>query len=131
MSESDASPSPSSSGPAQAEQPSQITTATVAQAPAAPTVEDRSELLQRAKAFLTSPQVLQEDITAKRRFLTEKGLSDVEVEALLRETARVSCTMLSFRVLTANAAASGTCDSTAHVPPTSLVKPAQPARRHI
>lgn len=102
MSESDASSSPSSSGTAQAEQPPQTTDTTVVQAPPAPTVEDRSELLQRAKAFLTSPQVLQEDITAKRRFLTEKGLSDVEVEVLLRETVRVFCTMLSSRVLTDN-----------------------------
>ncbi|KAI9056505.1 hypothetical protein FKP32DRAFT_1763211 [Trametes sanguinea] len=47
--------------------------------------EDRSELLQRARAFLTSPQVRHEDAAAKRRFLAEKGLTEVEIEGLLHE----------------------------------------------
>ncbi|KAI1796199.1 hypothetical protein LXA43DRAFT_1090283 [Ganoderma leucocontextum] len=49
------------------------------------TATDRTELLQRARAFLTSPQVTHEDITAKRRFLTDKGLTDVEIDGLLRQ----------------------------------------------
>lgn len=51
----------------------------------APKPDDRTELLHRARAFLTSPQVQNEDVAAKRRFLVEKGLNDVEVEGLLRE----------------------------------------------
>ncbi|KAI9000836.1 hypothetical protein BD414DRAFT_526238 [Trametes punicea] len=47
--------------------------------------EDRSELLQRARAFLSSPQVRHEDLSAKRTFLAEKGLTDVEIEGLLHE----------------------------------------------
>ncbi|KAI0677359.1 hypothetical protein C8Q78DRAFT_1002404 [Trametes maxima] len=50
-----------------------------------PAPEDRSVLLQRARAFLSSPQVRHEDLVAKRRFLTEKGLTNDEVEGLLRE----------------------------------------------
>ncbi|OJT05321.1 hypothetical protein TRAPUB_3762 [Trametes pubescens] len=50
-----------------------------------PAPEDRTELLQRARAFLSSPQVRHEDLTAKRRFLGEKGLSEDEIEGLLRE----------------------------------------------
>ncbi|KAI0650553.1 hypothetical protein C8Q79DRAFT_944226 [Trametes meyenii] len=53
--------------------------------PVAPVPEDRSVLLQRARAFLNSPQVRHEDLIAKRRFLTEKGLTNDEVEGLLRE----------------------------------------------
>ena len=50
--------------------------------------EDRSELLQRARAFLNSPQVRHEDITAKRQFLVEKGLREAEIETLLHELVR-------------------------------------------
>jgi hypothetical protein len=53
--------------------------------PPAPVTEDRSELVQRARAFLTSPQVQHEDMAVKRRFLMDKGLNDAEVEALLRD----------------------------------------------
>ncbi|OCH94336.1 hypothetical protein OBBRIDRAFT_789466 [Obba rivulosa] len=46
---------------------------------------DRTGLLEKARAFLNSPQVQHEDLTAKRRFLTEKGLSQAEVDVLLQE----------------------------------------------
>ncbi|KAI0335652.1 hypothetical protein GY45DRAFT_1267998 [Cubamyces sp. BRFM 1775] len=49
------------------------------------TVDDRSELLQRARSFLNSPQVRHEDISAKRQFLVEKGLREAEIEGLLQE----------------------------------------------
>ncbi|KZT29250.1 hypothetical protein NEOLEDRAFT_1145036 [Neolentinus lepideus HHB14362 ss-1] len=53
---------------------------------AAPTdATDRSELLNRARTFLRSPQVSDEDIWAKRKFLTEKGLTEPEIDGLLRE----------------------------------------------
>ncbi|KAI0375830.1 hypothetical protein BV20DRAFT_959889 [Pilatotrama ljubarskyi] len=55
------------------------------QAQAAPAPEDRTQLLQRARAFLTSPQVRHEDLVAKRRFLEEKGLTEREIEGLLHE----------------------------------------------
>ncbi|KAG5648864.1 alpha-1,4-glucan branching enzyme [Asterophora parasitica] len=48
-------------------------------------VPDRSELLARARGFLQSPQIVQQDIMAKRSFLEEKGLNDVEIDSLLRE----------------------------------------------
>ncbi|KAH9899683.1 hypothetical protein C8Q73DRAFT_638478 [Cubamyces lactineus] len=47
--------------------------------------DDRSELLQRARAFLNSPQLRHEDISAKRQFLVEKGLREAEIEGLLHE----------------------------------------------
>ncbi|KAF9464888.1 hypothetical protein BDZ94DRAFT_1161228 [Collybia nuda] len=46
---------------------------------------ERSELLSRARTFLTSPQIQNQDIFAKRQFLLDKGLNDLEVERLLRE----------------------------------------------
>ncbi|THH07746.1 hypothetical protein EW146_g9218 [Bondarzewia mesenterica] len=48
-------------------------------------VSERTELLERARVFLTSPQVRHEDLFAKRRFLREKGLSEVEIDGLLQE----------------------------------------------
>ncbi|PCH40818.1 hypothetical protein WOLCODRAFT_162568 [Wolfiporia cocos MD-104 SS10] len=46
---------------------------------------DRTELLKKARAFLTSPQVRYEDASSKRTFLSEKGLNDLEIENLLQE----------------------------------------------
>lgn len=46
---------------------------------------DRYELLSRARTFLTSPQIQDQDVFAKRRFLVDKGLNESEVEELLRE----------------------------------------------
>ncbi|GJE84358.1 hypothetical protein PsYK624_004340 [Phanerochaete sordida] len=51
-----------------------------------PTTGDRTELLQRARTFLSSPQVAHEDAAAKRKFLVDKGLNDTEIEGLLRTT---------------------------------------------
>lgn len=47
--------------------------------------ESRAALIERAKLFLVSPQILHEDLAAKRRFLVEKGLSDDEIGGLLQE----------------------------------------------
>ncbi|KAG6830318.1 hypothetical protein H0H92_001253 [Tricholoma furcatifolium] len=49
------------------------------------TPPDRSELLSRARGFLQSPQINHQDAVAKRQFLLEKGLNEVEVDTLLRE----------------------------------------------
>ncbi|KAG5654625.1 hypothetical protein H0H81_011600 [Sphagnurus paluster] len=46
---------------------------------------DRSELISRAKTFLQSPQIQNQDIPSKRSFLVEKSLSDSEIDGLLRE----------------------------------------------
>ena len=90
MSDSQPPPTPSTSQIAPDGQPQepQSHAAGVEQGPPVPAAEDRSELLQRARSFLTSPQVLHEDLAAKRRFLLEKGLDDAEVESLLREMVR-------------------------------------------
>jgi hypothetical protein len=53
-----------------------------------PMPDDRSELLDRARHFLSSPQVMHQDYESKRRFLAEKGLSDGEVQLLLSEMVR-------------------------------------------
>lgn len=49
---------------------------------------DRTELLDKARHFLSSPQVVHQDYDSKRRFLTEKGLGDGDIELLLREIVR-------------------------------------------
>jgi hypothetical protein len=46
---------------------------------------DRSQLVSRARAFLTSPQVAHEDVPSKRAFLVAKGLAAPEIEQLLVE----------------------------------------------
>ncbi|KAF5393005.1 hypothetical protein D9757_001316 [Collybiopsis confluens] len=46
---------------------------------------DRSELISRARIFLSSPQIQNQDIFAKRAFLLEKGLNEYEIEQILRE----------------------------------------------
>ena len=48
-----------------------------------PAVGERTELLEKARAFLNSPQVRHEDYAAKRRFLAEKGLDEAEIDGLL------------------------------------------------
>ena len=56
-----------------------------------PPVEDRTTLLERARHFLASPQIQQQDDAGKRRFLSEKGLKAEEVDAVLRETVSGAC----------------------------------------
>jgi hypothetical protein len=46
--------------------------------------EQRQDLLSKAQAFLTSPQIRDQDDAAKRKFLTEKGLTPAEVDYLLQ-----------------------------------------------
>lgn len=53
-----------------------------------PPTPDRLELLVRARHFLSSPQVIDQDYESKRRFLAEKGLTDGEIQLLLREMVR-------------------------------------------
>jgi Pex14 N-terminal domain len=58
--------------------------------PTPPAVQDRTELFDRARTFLNSPQILDQDAIAKRKFLSEKGLTESEIEHLLREPVRGS-----------------------------------------
>jgi hypothetical protein len=78
------SASPSSSEP-QTPAPQTFTVNTISQP------DNRTELISRARSFLTSPQIRHEDISAKRRFLVEKGLSDAEIAGLLQELVSISC----------------------------------------
>lgn len=52
-------------------------------------VKSRANLIARARSFLASPQVRHQDLVAKRAFLVEKGLSDLEIEKLLFNIVRV------------------------------------------
>ena len=46
--------------------------------------ESRQDLLSKAQAFLSSPQIRDQDDAAKRKFLTQKGLTPAEVDYLLQ-----------------------------------------------
>jgi len=50
--------------------------------------EDRTVLLERARTFLTSPQVRSQDAAEQRIFLREKGLDENEVTQILAEVVR-------------------------------------------
>ena len=58
--------------------------------PAQTPTEDlnREHLLDRARSFLASPQVQNQDLPSKRAFLREKGLSEAETENLLHTLVR-------------------------------------------
>ncbi|KAF9058060.1 hypothetical protein BJ165DRAFT_103482 [Panaeolus papilionaceus] len=63
--------------------------APAAQTPPTPTpsvtpAENRLELLNKARAFLASPQVQHQDVAQKRRFLIEKGLNGTDIDNLLQ-----------------------------------------------
>ena len=99
---------------------------------------NRAELLDRARHFLGSPQVIHQDYESKRRFLTEKGLEDGEIQLLLSEMVRpvhvllptqkhsldMLCSEKAFAVTVASRA-------TADVPCTSPFPSARPPRRHL
>jgi len=53
--------------------------------------QDRSELLTRARLFLASPQVQNQDAFAKYTFLAEKGLNDDEIKSLLHTLVCAYC----------------------------------------
>jgi hypothetical protein len=46
---------------------------------------ERTELLSKARVFLRSPSVASQDITVRRQFLSEKGLSSDEIETVISE----------------------------------------------
>lgn len=47
--------------------------------------QDRPQLIERARAFLMSPAVQQQDMIAKRQFLLDKGLSEPEIANIFRD----------------------------------------------
>lgn len=55
----------------------------------------RDDLLSKARLFLASPSVQSQDVVAKRTFLQEKGLSEREIEELLRTLVRTMFTLHS------------------------------------
>ncbi|KAL1723438.1 hypothetical protein EV715DRAFT_286306 [Schizophyllum commune] len=91
---SESVPQPPSEPPADVTAPTIPEAATTPPPEAAQTIpqaassvaEDRTTLLERARHFLASPQIQQQDDAGKRRFLSDKGLKAEEVDAVLRET---------------------------------------------
>jgi hypothetical protein len=99
---------------------------------------DRSELLDRARLFLSSPQVTHQDYESKRRFLTEKGLADGEIRLLLREMVRPIHAFVPLRFLRpqnsclcSRKAFAVPRRSTADISCASAVPSARPSRRHL
>jgi hypothetical protein len=132
------SAAPSESEPLSTDTPPANSSSDHASSSPTPTpASNRAELLDRARHFLSSPQVIHQDYESKRRFLTEKGLEDGEIQLLLSEMVRPvhafpnpkhSMVMLrsekAFAVAVARRA-------TADVPRTSPVPSARPPRRHL
>ena len=101
-----------------------------------PPPTDRTELIQRARAFLTSPQVRHEDAVAKRRFLAEKGLTDAEIEGLLYEVVRgvsLASRLLAERWVLAPTRLATPCASAAapDISPAAALKSAIPAAERL
>ena len=86
---------------------------------------DRTELLHRARTFLTSPQVQHEDVASKRRFLVEKGLTGAEIEGLLYEVVRPAV-FLHTSVLTYHLASTSTFSPGQDIPSASTLQSAPP-----
>lgn len=87
-------PTASSSTPSSEPQAQKLSSALPAESAAITPVsqiESRAELIERARSFLVSPQIRHEHVLAKRKFLTEKGLSDAEIDGLLQELVSLSC----------------------------------------
>ncbi len=87
-------------------------------------VEDRTQLVHRARTFLTSPAVQHQDLFAKRRFLLDKGLNEPEIEGLLRELVGVY-TGRAIWSFTRPAAATITGNTAQDLPVAAAVKSAQ------
>ncbi len=80
----DAPPAAESSSTSRADSPE----STQATTSAAGENANRAEIIARARTFLTSPQIQNQDLFSKRKFLLEKGLHEPEIELLLRELVR-------------------------------------------
>ena len=96
-------------------------------------VSNRSELLDKARHFLTSHQVIHQDHESKRRFLTDKGLTDGEIQLLLREMVRrvVSSAQSFTQVVLSSQALATPTRAAPHVPRPTSVPPARPSCGHL
>jgi len=63
--------------------------------PPTTTGDDRAALLERARTFLTSPQVRAQNAAEQRAFLREKGLDEKEVTQVLAEVVRCGVVLLN------------------------------------
>ena len=61
--------------------------------------KDRSELLNKARAFLTSPQVRHDDPDTTKRFLVEKGLNEAEIHQVMNDTVSLLPMLCSQKIL--------------------------------
>lgn len=102
--------------------------------------ESRRDLLSRAQAFLTSPQIKDQGDAAKREFLTEKGLAPAEVDHLLQGIVSLSTStryaLRKFKPLTTSPflpveAVQGPQHPSSIVPAAPTVESARPTRRDI
>ena len=50
-----------------------------------PSADEHTTLVDKARAFLASPQVRGQDVLAKHKFLEEKGLNGKDIDMLLQE----------------------------------------------
>jgi len=106
--------------------------------PAESSPESRQDLLSRAQAFLTSPQIRDQDDASKRKFLTEKGLTPAEVDYLLQgivsvwapEPLRASRALTALVLLAVAAVQNPQC-SPAVVPSTSTIEFTQSPRGRV
>jgi peroxisomal membrane anchor protein 14 (PEX14) len=98
-----------------------------------PPTSDRSELLDRARHFLNSPQVIDQDNESKRRFLAGKGLTDGGIQLLLRETVRPVHIYPPFdtQCLIVRKAFAVASRATTDVSRTCTVPSARPSRRYL
>ena len=112
------------------EQPAQTNSTQTSTTSVETAPENRTLLLEQARTFLTSPNVVNEAPEAKRKFLVEKGLHDEEINNLLRDA--VSQALFyeeEARTEPIFQAASPACHPTPNVPSTASFQPPVPPTR--
>lgn len=91
-------------------------------------VGERTELLEKARAFLNSPQVRHEDYAAKRRFLEDKGLDEPEIDGLLKELVYPSMSAMLLDVVTrADLASTSPAHPSTNIPAATAISPPRPS----
>lgn len=85
--------------------------------------DNRTELVERARGFLSSPQIRYEGVAAKRHFLADKGLSDAEIADLIRETVGPHYMFLSG--VSSKVDATGSVRPSTDIPTASSLQPAR------
>src|ERR1700722_2066718 len=89
---------------------------------------DRTELLSQARSFLASPQIQHQDVLAKRRFLNEKGLTEAEIDRMLREQVCLSFWLhFGHSHPGISPAPTTTIGPTTYLPSASAFDPSQPS----